>query len=670
MDDLHKIKKGDVLVTTMTNPDMVVSMQKSAAIVTDEGGMTAHASIVSREMGIPCVVGTGEATEVLKEGMKITVDGTNGKIYEGEVAKTQLAEVKKAVEVSKVKLKLIVDLPEFAERAADAGIKAIGLTRLEGIIASSNKHPLLYEKENTLEDYTELLRQGIEKISLPFKSMWIRTSDIRTDEYSTLKGAPEKEINPMLGLHGVRFLLKHPKILQAELEAIKKVAVKYSDKKFGIMFPLVISVEEMRELKKYFNEIKTPNMQIGVMIETPAAVQIIDDLCKEEIDFISFGTNDLTQFTLGVDRGEDEVQYLYDETHPAVVAQILHVIERCKKYNVETSICGQAGSRPEMVKILFKKGIDSISINADAALKISELIKKMEDEGVKQESFKGEVEEQSNNNNDVPAQNTGLPQNNQLKNQQSAPLGVPTEIGNNQSQEKKAPFGVLPARSRNPRIVKCAECGKETRLPFMPRKNKEYFCKACFKARKKDNSQPTLPKLPERKNESKPVSVQDIQEQKQELAQEVTGIEPETTMLNPENVQVSAELHEAPEKAKDFEKEIGDISPIDNLGHIEDSAEDIVENIEDYNDNKIEDNQEIEDKIEASGERVDEEIKEEKIEENPDEGILPLNEEDYNTESSESNSKEENPSENSSKDEYEEKHDNEYAGFGNEYGGF
>jgi len=378
MKDLPKIKKGDVLVTEMTNPDMVVAMEKSVAIVTDEGGMTSHAAIVSREMGIPCIVGTEKATSVLKDGMKITVDGTNGKVYEGAVAETHFAEIKKAVPTNYIKIKVIVDLPESAERAAQTGIDSIGLTRVEGIIAHAEKHPLQYEKDNDYEAYSELLRVGIEEIAKHFKEQWIRTSDIRSDEYNHLKGAPSKEINPMLGLHGIRFSLKHPKLFVAEILAIKKVAEKYPEKKFGVMFPQVCLIEEVRSAKELFNKYKEPNMEFGVMIETPAAVQIIEDICKEGVNFISFGTNDLTQFTLAVDRGEEDVQFLYNELNPAIYSQIKRVINMCRQYKVYTSICGQAGSKKEMAEFLFKQGINSISVNTDAAYDISKLISELE----------------------------------------------------------------------------------------------------------------------------------------------------------------------------------------------------------------------------------------------------------------------------------------------------
>jgi len=377
MDDLVNVKKGEVMVTEMTNPDMVVSMQKSTAIVTDEGGMTSHAAIVSREMGIPAIVGTGEATSKLKDGMKVTVDGFNGKVFEGEIAQTTMAEIKKAVETEKVKLKVIVDLPDYAERAAESGIDSVGLTRLEGMIASMGKHPLWYEKQGKLNEYSKILQEGLSKIIKPFKSVWVRASDIRTDEFASLEGAPEREINPMLGFHGVRFSVKHPEILKAEITAIKEVAEFNPDKKIGLMFPQIISMEEVLAVKKYFDEFRTDNMEFGVMIETPASVQIIEDIC-DHVDFISFGTNDLTQFTLAVDRGEDRVQHLYNELHPAIFSQIGQVIDVCNKKNVVSSICGQAGSKKEMAEFLYKKGIKSISVNADAAFEISELIADLE----------------------------------------------------------------------------------------------------------------------------------------------------------------------------------------------------------------------------------------------------------------------------------------------------
>ncbi len=383
--DLEKVHKGDVLVTEMTNPDMVVTMQKCSAIVTDEGGITAHAAIVSREMGIPAVVGTRIATTKLKEGEIITVNGSIGKIYKGKskIEKKEILPVALNKDM-KTKIKLIVDLPSFAERASQTGIKQVGLLRIEGIIAESGKHPKYFLDNNKIEEYQEIIFKGIEKISNYFEELWVRTSDIRSDEFENLEGAPEKENNPMLGMHGIRYGLKYPEILKSELKALKKI--KEKGKGIGLLLPQIISVEEVKKVKEFLEEINFKDVKIGVMIETPASVQIIKELCEEGIDFISFGTNDLTQYTLALDRGNEQVQNLYNEMHPSILHQIESVIKICKENNVETSICGQAGSKKEMAKFLVEKGIDSISVNADVASEIAEYVKENEEKLEKEKS--------------------------------------------------------------------------------------------------------------------------------------------------------------------------------------------------------------------------------------------------------------------------------------------
>ncbi len=385
LNDLDKVQQGDVLVTIMTNPDMVVTMQKAAAIVTDEGGLTAHAAIVSREMGIPAIVGTREATKKLKDGEMITVDGTTGKIYSGKVAETQKKEVLPVTAKTKTKVKLIVDLPTFAERASKTGVKQIGLTRIEGIIAESGKHPNYFLKTGKINDYEELIFKGLSGIAKYFDEMWVRTSDIRSDEFQDLEGAPKVEVNPMLGMHGIRYGIKNPPILLAELKALKKVAE--HGKKIGVMMPQIISIEEVQKVKEMLKEINFHDVKLGIMVETPAAVQMIKELCNEGLKFISFGTNDLTQYILAIDRGNEQVQSLYSEMNPAVLYQLEFVIRVCKRNNVETSICGQAASTKEMVKFLVEKGIDSVSVNADAAKDISDYIAELEKE-------KGEGERQ------------------------------------------------------------------------------------------------------------------------------------------------------------------------------------------------------------------------------------------------------------------------------------
>ena len=375
--DLKKIIKGDVLVTGMTDPDMVVSMQKSAAIITDEGGLTAHAAIVSREMGIPAVVGTQEATTKLREGEIVTVNGFTGKIYKGKVAETVQKEVLPVTTETKTKLKVIIDLPSFAERAAKTKLKGVGLARIEGIIAENGKHPEYFLQKKQMQDYEEIIFKGVKKISQYFEEIWVRTSDIRSDEFQDLEGAPKEiEANPMLGMHGIRYGIKNPEVLKTELRALKRISDE--GKKIGLLLPQVILVDEVKKVKEFVKELGFTEAKVGVMIETPASVQIIKELCEEGIGFISFGTNDLTQYVLAVDRGNEQVQHIFNEMNPAVLHQIEFVLKTCSDSNVETSICGQAGSKKEMVKFLVEKGIDSISVNADMADEISKYIAELE----------------------------------------------------------------------------------------------------------------------------------------------------------------------------------------------------------------------------------------------------------------------------------------------------
>ncbi len=417
LNELYKVQPGDVLVTKMTNPDMVVSMQKATAIVTDEGGSTCHAAIVSRELGIPCVVGTKNATHILKDNGRITVDGTNGKVYAGDLIKKQFGikqeeqpkpqeerinektsshipgskpdfakmfgQPTKAQQVSQkgTMVKVNCDLPKVAERAAATGADGVGLVRIEFIIAEGGKHPAYYMKTNQLEEYSKLLADNLEHIARAFKGkpIWVRTSDIRTDEYTHLQGANEepKESNPMLGWHGIRRSLDQPEILQAEFKAIKILHDKgYNN--VGIMLPFVINTDEVKQAKEVCRLAglePRKEVEFGVMIETPGACMIIKDLCNEGIDFISFGTNDLTQLTLGLDRNNEIIGKLFHETHAGVLRLLEMVITVCKMYNVKSSICGQAGSNPEMAKFLAKKGISSISANIDAVEEIREAIK-------------------------------------------------------------------------------------------------------------------------------------------------------------------------------------------------------------------------------------------------------------------------------------------------------
>lgn len=454
IEDITKVKTGDILVTIMTSPSWVPVMKKASAIITNEGGRTAHAAIVSRELGIPAVVGTREATKKLKDNQEVTVDGFNGKVYDGiikvkmpkhiqeelfkageldafedalekkintpqdtteeqeyeklkqvkEKAKQIIEEYKKIREetmnkdeIKKQKeeleeflkkiapiVKVNVAMPSVADKAAQTNADGVGLLRAEHMITASGKHPAQYLRENNYDELVKVVKDGIKTVAEKFekKPVWFRTFDARTDEFVELKGGSEepKEDNPMLGWHGIRRDLDQPKLLQAQMQAIKELQEEGLTN-IGIMFPFVQSVEELIEAKKIMQKINL-NVEVGVMIETPASVWIIEELINEGIDFISFGTNDLTQLTLGIDRNNELIQKHFTELHPAILKEIQYVIKRCKKANVKTSICGQAASNPQMVKKLVEMGIDSISANIDAVQEIKNLVLQEEKEQI------------------------------------------------------------------------------------------------------------------------------------------------------------------------------------------------------------------------------------------------------------------------------------------------
>jgi pyruvate, water dikinase len=380
--ELTRIENGDIIVTTMTSPDLVPSMSNSAAIITDLGGRTCHAAIVSREMGIPAVVGTQEATRILKEGQEITVDAYNGVVYEGKFNLDIVpAEQEQAISVggplpsstTRTRTKIKVNLA-FSQRLEEIEPKVdgVGLLRIEHMVAQSGVHPARLIKDGRKEEYVKILMDGIRPIAKAFapKPIWIRTLDARSDEFRNLKGGEDepREANPMLGWHGIRRSLAEPELLIAELEAIMMLHEGEGLNNLEIMLPFVISVEEVNKAKEIAKQVGfSDKLKIGIMVETPASVMIIDELCKEaKISFASFGTNDLIQLTLGIDRNNERLSNLASTLHPAVLRSMKAVIASCNQAGVETSICGESGSSPEIARILVRYGIKSISCNIDA----------------------------------------------------------------------------------------------------------------------------------------------------------------------------------------------------------------------------------------------------------------------------------------------------------------
>ena len=389
IDELDKIEEGDVMVTTMTTPDMVPAMRRASGIVTDEGGVTCHASIISRELGIPCVVGTGDATKTLKENTGVTLDGKKGLVFEGitevkEEAPVAQAAAAEAPILTVTEVKANVSMPEAAERAAATGADGVGLLRTEHLMLTAGIHPGKFIADGKEDELIDTIADNVQIVADAFypKPVWYRTLDAPTDEFITLEGGENepREHNPMLGWRGIRRELDQPEILKCEFKAIKKLHEKgYTN--IGIMIPLSQSPAELVKAKALCSEvglIPHKDVDFGMMVEIPAAAIIIDEYLKIGVDFVSLGTNDLTQYTLAVDRNNEFVAKHYTEEHPAVMKLIERTIKKCAEAGVTCSICGQAGSVPHIVEKLVKFGITSVSSNADAIADVRKTVARAE----------------------------------------------------------------------------------------------------------------------------------------------------------------------------------------------------------------------------------------------------------------------------------------------------
>jgi len=393
LDHLDQVDDGDVLVTEMTMPDMVPAMKRAAGIVTDEGGMTSHAAIISRELGVPAVVGTTNGTQVLEDGQSITIDGDKGTVRAGADDAAEPAAEFEPVEAARpetpvkpmtaTEVKVNVSIPAAAERAAATGADGVGLLRIEHMVLSLGKTPERYIADHGARAYQDEIIEGVRRVADEFypRPVRVRTIDAPTDEFRELTGGDGEphEHNPMLGWRGARRSLDKPAPFRQELAAFARLFEMGYDN-LEVMFPLVNDAADVAALREHLDEagIDPETHRWGVMIETPASALQIDELADLGIDFASFGTNDLTQYTLAVDRNNEHVADHFDELHPAVLRLIGDTIERCRELDVDTSICGQAGSKPEMVEFLVESGVSSISANIDAVRDVQHEVKRVE----------------------------------------------------------------------------------------------------------------------------------------------------------------------------------------------------------------------------------------------------------------------------------------------------
>ena len=388
---LDKVKKGDIMVTDMTTPDFVPAMRRAAGIITNRGGLTSHAAIVSRELGVPCIVGTSTATKILKDGMIVTLNGATGDIYKGSVYKSQATILKSQI-ISKSQnsnlktaTKVYVNLaePERAVELSKLNVDGVGLLRAEFMMGNIGVHPKKMIADGKTQEYINKLAHDLEIFCKAFspRPVIYRASDFKTNEYRHLKGGdlyePE-ESNPMLGFRGAYRYIKSPEVFDMELEAIKIVRNKHHLTNLYLMIPFVRTPAEMMEVKRLVSTaglIRSGNFKLYMMCEIPSNVILLDEFLDIGIDGISIGSNDLTMMIMGTDRDNEEVAAEFDERNPAVLWALEKIVKTCIKRGVACGICGQAPSQyPELVEKLVNWGITSISVNPDAIDRTREII--------------------------------------------------------------------------------------------------------------------------------------------------------------------------------------------------------------------------------------------------------------------------------------------------------
>ena len=399
-EDIDDFKEGEILVTTMTAPDWVPAMKKAKAIVTDAGGMTCHASIVSRELGIPCIVGTKsrseEATKTITDGQMITVDATNGIVYDGilEEATKKAEPVAEAryvepTPITGTKIYMNLGDPDLAEKYSVLPCDGIGLMREEFIWTTFiHEHPMHLIETGRRDFAINTLAEGMRKVcvALAPRQVVLRLSDFKSSEYRDLNGGDKyepEESSALLGFRGASryYDERYAPAFLLELEAIKKVRNEFGFKNLQVMIPFCRTVKEAAEVTRIMAEHglqRNADFKVWLMAEIPANI-ILADQFNQYVDGYSIGSNDLTMLVLGCDRDNETVQHIYDERNLAVKRAIKHLIETAHKDGKTVSICGQAPSvYPEFCEFLVKHGIDSISVNPDAVVSTKKMVAQLE----------------------------------------------------------------------------------------------------------------------------------------------------------------------------------------------------------------------------------------------------------------------------------------------------
>ncbi len=387
IDELARIKEGDILVTAMTNPDMVPAMRRAEAVVTDEGGRTCHAAIVSRELGIPCIVGVGDATKELNEGDNVTVDATRGVVYQGFVLEEKEGSntpsektdvIHNCTTITATKIYMNLGEPQLIGRYKNLSFDGIGLMRTEFIFNNMiGVHPIYLLKHGEGDLFIQKLSEGITQVAQEIypRKLVVRLSDFRTNEFRNLKGGDEVEPvenNPMIGWRGVsRYISpEYEEGFRLECKALKKVKDEYSLNNVYAMLPFVRTVWEVEKVLNIMAEEgleRNKDFKIWLMAEVPAVIFMAQEFSKL-IDGFSIGSNDLTQLIMGADRDSGILNRMgyFDERNPAIKRAIEELISVAHENDRTVSICGQGPSiYPEFAEFLVNRGIDSISVNPD-----------------------------------------------------------------------------------------------------------------------------------------------------------------------------------------------------------------------------------------------------------------------------------------------------------------
>ncbi len=391
--DAARLQSGDVLVTHMTSPDWVPLMRRAAAIVTDAGGMTCHAAIVSRELGVPCVVGTADATQKLRDGELVTVDATHGAVHHGAPASGPAAgtaatdaPAPRVTAALMTGTKLLVNMsePSQVDRAAALEVEGVGLLRAELMVleALGGVHPRQLIRDGRSDEFVDRMADALTTFAAGFapRPVTYRTIDFRTNEFRGLEGGEEfepQEANPMIGYRGALRYTHEPDVFRLELEAIRRVWDQ-GNANLHVMLPFVRTARELaacRELVRESGLLGRRGFELWVMAEVPSVLFNLERYADLGIAGISIGSNDLTQLMLGADRDSEIVAEVFDERDPAVADYLRQLIPRARALGLQTSICGQAPSvYPEYTELLVQAGIDAISVNIDVVERTRRLI--------------------------------------------------------------------------------------------------------------------------------------------------------------------------------------------------------------------------------------------------------------------------------------------------------